>query len=341
MAPGDSVAIRQCWTLKTFFDGTDKLQSSWSRFIFGATEADAFIHGFSVFAGELHLVIERADGFIYLEHMSIEREVLATGMDYMPHLDQRTTATGAYNAEHDTTIWELPWQHAEDARIVMGGAASVPGETPTTFFTDNIRLTLASVAIGETLVFDGKTFQAHASTTTPSLRTFSVAGTDTQDATELYTVLTDATYGITDNWAVTDNGDGTLDINPLDAVDGTLATTDFTGTAVDNATITRAAVPILVACRGDYSAAAAYIGRTYTMLVELSRIYPQENETPIVTGRLQLQDISTLFENTGYFELKITPDGGREATRRRPSTGAPSNPAGSSATRRSCPAVTR
>lgn len=57
-------------------------------------------------------------------------------------------------------------------------------------------LTLSGVTAGQTITINGLTFTAHATTTTAANREFSIAGTDTQDATELTTVLNDATYGV-------------------------------------------------------------------------------------------------------------------------------------------------
>lgn len=63
---------------------------------------------------------------------------------------------------------------------------------------------------------------------------------------------------------------------------------------------------------GDWSAGIAYCGRPYTMQVELSRIYIREDNAPILNGRLQLQDITLLVEDTGYYKMQITSDGGRD-----------------------------
>jgi hypothetical protein len=297
---------------RTYFDGSEKLQSSWSRYTFGATESDAFIHGFALFDGYVHMIIERSDTNMYLEKMPIERETNAASMPFMPLIDQRDSLTGTYNSANDVTHWATAWKHSDDAEVVLGGSGAIPGRTLQVSYPDHVRFTLASVAAGETLVYGGKTFTADATTTTTSAREFDISGNDIADAGELTTCLNDATDGIGANYLAVDNGDGTVDVRPLDTVDNT-APTAATGTAITNATITATQLDNLVAARGDHSAAAAYVGRKYTMTVELSKIYPLDGEQPIVTGRLQLQDITTLYSNTGYFELKITPDGGRSA----------------------------
>jgi len=78
------------------------------------------------------------------------------------------------------------------------GAGTVPtinrvaGSVDTT-----LELTLATVLAGHTVTINGLVFTAHATTTTPALREFSIAGgTDTLDAIELAIVINDVTYGV-------------------------------------------------------------------------------------------------------------------------------------------------
>jgi hypothetical protein len=48
------------------------------------------------------------------------------------------------------------------------------------------------------------------------------------------------------------------------------------------------------------------------MTVELSKIYPRQQNSPILTGRLQLQDMTVLFAKTGYYKLQVTSSGSRD-----------------------------
>lgn len=195
------------YVYNTFFDEAEKLQSAWSKYTLGATEADTFIHGFHMFSGRVHLVIERADGNIYLETMPLGREQLATGMPWMPLLDQRVALTGSYSSSTNLTTWTTVWDNEGDAEIVVGSGFSVPGQV---------------LSVGSY----------------PTATTMTVAG--------------------------------------------------------------------------DWSASTAYVGRPYTMLVELSKIYPKQDNSPILTGRLQLQDLTVLYELTGYYKLQITSTDSRE-----------------------------
>ena len=292
---------------RTFFDGNEKVMSSWGKYTLGATESAAFIHGMAVFSGFLVLIIERADGVIYLEQAPIERETQDTTMGYTPFLDQREVLTGTYDSTNDVTHWESTYEHTDDAVVIYGPSFSEPGrQLSTLFYPDRILLTLDDVQAGETITIDGLEFTAHATTTTVASREFAINGTDTADAGELVTCLNDGTYGMTTLTAV-DNSDGTITVTVDDKADGSITTP--TGTAITNATIVSAAVNDLVAARGDSSAYQCYVGRPYTMTVELSKQYwrEQPNAPANLSGRLQLRDITFNLEETGYVKVTITP----------------------------------
>ena len=187
----------------TFFDDSDKLQSAWSKYTFGSTDV---IQGFEIFEGNLHMCIKRADGNIYLEKMSLTRESIATGMPWMPLLDQRAEVTGVYSASTDLTTFTTAWDNQDDAQIICGAGFSVPGR----------------------------------------------------------------------------------ELSPTYATSTTMT------------------------AKGNWSASSVYVGRPYTMTVELSKIYVREDNVPILNGRLQLQDITVLVEKTGYYKMQITSDGGRD-----------------------------
>jgi hypothetical protein len=291
---------------RTFFDGRKKLQSAWGKYIFAASEADALIHGFKIFSGFVVMVIERNDGNIYLEQFPIEREALVTDMPFMPLIDQRDLVTGVYNATHEVTRWVTPWEHADDAQVLLGAAGLIPARQLVVSYPDNYTLTLASVTAGQTLIIGGKTFTADATTTTAADREFSIAGTDSQDADELVICLNDATDGIGADY-VASNDSGVVTVRPLDGVDND-AMTAPTGTAVSGGTITAALLNDMVAADGDHTDDEAYVGRDFTMTVELSKIYArQEGNIPITTASLRLIDVTVLFENTAYYKIQYTP----------------------------------
>jgi hypothetical protein len=258
-----------------------------------------------VFDGFLVLLIERQDGGIYLEQMPIEREDYDTTMKYIPLIDQRDILTGTYVAAVGSTYWTTLWEHANDARVVLGpNFSTASGAAPRTYHPSAYTLTLASVLAGETALIYALTFTAHASTTTVANREFSISGNDIADAGTLTTCLNDATYGMLGATA-TDNGDATItiqmDVHLQD--DGMLAPT---GTAIDNSTIVAVELNNRVAIAGDWSAQSSYVGRTYTSSVELSKMFVQDEGVSNITGRLSVKDITFRLVDAGYLKVTVT-----------------------------------
>ena len=64
-----------------------------------------------------------------------------------------------------------------------------------------------------------------------------------------------------------------------------------------------------VSALGNHAGHPCYIGKPYTMSVELSRQYVRGQQNEIVfTGRCQMRRITFQFRRTGYFEVVITPE---------------------------------
>lgn len=93
------------------------------------------------------------------------------------------------------------------------------------------KFTMASVTNGQTIIINGIVFTAHTNTTTKSTRNFSIAGTDTQDADELCSIINDPVYGLVGFTATNSTGTVTL------AYSGDIA---ITGTARVAGTVTTA-----------------------------------------------------------------------------------------------------
>lgn len=297
------------YVYRTFFAGNEKLLSSWSRYILGSSEATCLIHGIAVFSGFLVMLVERDDGF-YIEQMPINREAKDTTMGYIPLIDQRETATGTYDSANDCTYWDPTWTHNDDAEVCLGPGFTNAGRRLTVNYPDSYLLTLATVLATETFILDdgttSQTYTAHATTTTTANREFDISGSDTADAGELVTCINDATDGHP-TISATDNGDGTITLHVDDPCDGTI--TAPTGTAITNATITAAEVNQRIAARDDHSAALSYMGRKYTKTIELNKLYMREraDDPAIITGRLQVRDITFQYQDTGYFKVQVTP----------------------------------
>jgi hypothetical protein len=94
-----------------------------------------------------------------------------------------------YTAATSTTTWST-------RNYSIAGADSADMTLLMKAINGGPYVTLAGAANADWVRVNGLTFTAHSSTTTAANREFSIAGTDTQDGTELVTCLNDATYGI-------------------------------------------------------------------------------------------------------------------------------------------------
>lgn len=296
---------------RTFFDGSQKLQSSWGKYTFGASEADAFIHGMAAMSGYLVLLIERTtpggSTAFFLEQVPIDQEVQDATVGFTPFLDRREVLSGTYDSASDATRWTTGYEHNDDVEIVTGPNATEPGREITPVYPDKYTLTLSTVLANETIVINGQTYTAHATTTTTANREFSISGSDTADAGELTTCINDATNG-SSTVDATDNGDGTITLTLVDRLDPAGITAP-TGTAITNATIVATAVHDELATTGDVTAGAVWAGVPYNMSVKLSELFYRGGDPEgkaVITGRLQLKDITFKLETTGY--LKATVD---------------------------------
>jgi len=291
---------------RTFFDGTEKIQSAWSKYTFGASESAAFIHGMAVLSGFLVMVIERQDGGIYLEQTPVSREAKNEIVGFIPLLDQREVLTGVYDSTNDVTVWTTTYEHTDDTQVILGPSFSEPGfEIVTRNWSDKYLMSLTTVLAGETFILNGLTFTAHATTTTTASREFSISGNDIADAGELATVINDSTDGAPGVTA-TDNGDATITLNVDDKFDGTI--TAPTGTAITNATLVAVEINDLTAVRGDFSANSVWIGRPYIMSFTMSQqFFRGEDNAANLTGRLQLRDMSFNVVDTGFLKITVTP----------------------------------
>ena len=292
---------------RTFWDGDQKVQSSWSRWTFGTTEADAVVNGVAVLSGFVVIVVTRPDGTM-IEQIAIETEAPDTAIGFIPLIDQRTIVTASFDATSGYSTWALPYEHEDDGLVVLGGnfSGDSPGRQLLVTYPTKTTLTLATVTAGQTVIINGVTFTAHASTTTPVNREFSISGNDEADAEELLTLINDASFGVTGITAT--RSGAVLTLRESGAPTGSVAVT-VSGTAVTGNTVTVADVDDEMTFLGDFSSAEAYCGRPYEMDVELSQIYLRdEGGAAQINGRLQLKDLTLDYTDTGYFKVEVTPE---------------------------------
>lgn len=102
-----------------YWNGQEKVQSAWTRLVFGADEDEAFIHGIQVLGNFLYLVVRRVGG-VFLERMPTDAEALPSGLGFAPCLDRRAYVTGSFNAMTGNTTWTVPYQHDDNVIVVLG-----------------------------------------------------------------------------------------------------------------------------------------------------------------------------------------------------------------------------
>jgi len=95
------------------------------------------------------------------------------------------------------------------------GIPTTVGQEATTTITANALVTKATITLstflaGGTVTINDLVFTAHADTTTPASREFSIGGNDTADAAALASCINDATYGVPGVYASADTGVVTL-----------------------------------------------------------------------------------------------------------------------------------
>lgn len=120
-----------------------------------------------------------------------------TGKYYNMFFHRKVMAVLLSGAMAATKTAKVEFLQAKDAagtgsKALTGAEATITANASVTVAT----LTLATVTAGSAVTINGLTFTAHASTTTPANREFSVAGDDTADAAALTGLINDATYGV-------------------------------------------------------------------------------------------------------------------------------------------------
>lgn len=104
---------RSLYIYRYFWNGADKLQSSWSRWDFPESTS---ILDCSFIESNLWMLVSRPDG-TYVEYISLEPGQADPGVNFVCHLDRRvdeTRVTPVYNAATNTTTLTKPWQWQPD-----------------------------------------------------------------------------------------------------------------------------------------------------------------------------------------------------------------------------------
>lgn len=110
----------QLFVYKWYWNGNEKLQSSWSRWIFptGST-----VLSMECIDNWLYILFNRTEG-VFLERVNLEFEQFDTDIGFIAYMDRRVKLTGVYDAVNDWTTWTLPFPLSTDVipLVCLGGS---------------------------------------------------------------------------------------------------------------------------------------------------------------------------------------------------------------------------
>jgi hypothetical protein len=123
-------------------------------------------------------------------------------------------------------LWQGVTAAGTGGALITGATATIAANV----LVSKATLAPVSVLAAQTVTINGLVFTAHATTTTPANREFSISGDDTADAAALASVINDATYGVPGITAVASAGTITLTATEPGETLITLAQSDATVT---------------------------------------------------------------------------------------------------------------
>lgn len=103
------------YVYKYYWDGEQKVQSAWSKWIFGDEIIDI-----AVLENYLYLV-QRCGSQVWLGRMNLEK-IPTGGLPFRVHLDKQVTLVGTYDPDTNETTWVLPYSDPSLAFTVVEGA---------------------------------------------------------------------------------------------------------------------------------------------------------------------------------------------------------------------------
>jgi hypothetical protein len=296
---------------KYFFDGGDKVQTAWSKWEFAGVK---ILGGFSV---ESIMYLFTAEGkttkLFKIDLRNLKDATLGFGV----YIDKRTPVTGTYASGTGLTTVVSPYGYKADLMAVDRTDGTDYALTSASSATCTITVSdAANIAVGSTIVI---TDNAGVSTTMTATNSdpagaleFSVGGSRTND-------------DVADNIAV--GSGGVLGINALAGYSApnpgagvpiitvTRAVVGDSNLTVTSSDTTRLAVTDFVGGNtftlvGNHT--SVWLGTPYASLYTLSTQYIRENTgrglLSITTGRYQIRNIALTFENSGFFEVEVTPN---------------------------------
>ena len=294
---------------KYFFDGGDKVQTAWSKWEFAGVK---ILGGFSV---ESIIYLFTAEGkttkLFKIDLRNLKDETLGFGV----YIDKRTSVTGTYASGTGLTTFVSPYGYKDGLMAVDRTDGTNYALTDAANATCTITVTDAlNIAVGTTLTFTDNagvstTMTGTATNPTTNPNEFSV-GVDAASTADNIAVGAYSLYGINGLAGYSAPNPASNVITVTRAVAGasnlTVTSSDPVRLAVTNF-VTPATTFTLV---GNHT--SVWLGTPYASLYTLSPQYVRENTgrglLSITTGRYQIRNIALTFENSGFFEVEVTPN---------------------------------
>jgi len=265
---GDTNAAKTMYVYRFFWQGTNKLQSAWSKFTFDSTLITA-----EFLQDSIYMVVQRGSN-VYLEKMKLSQDDSVSIMSgtHPVHLDRRvkitTTATfdsfsSTYYADGNST------DYSNNNSVVY---VSKYGEL---------------LGSSDTVVYQGShTGSANASTLTDSTATF-------------------VANGVYNGAVIVNNSEGasgTVNATVSSETAAATSLSDWDNGETYSLTLNKIKQAIT---RDGFVYAGINFEFEYEFSEVMVR--KGEDETPMTNGRLQIRTMTVLYSNTGYFTMVIAP----------------------------------
>lgn len=115
-----SGALDKLYVYKWYWNGNEKLQSSWSRWLL---PSGSTLISTKCIDNWLYLLVNRDEG-LFLERINLEFDQVDSDLGFIAYMDRRLKLTGVYDAVNNWTTWTLPFNLplTTSLMVCLGGA---------------------------------------------------------------------------------------------------------------------------------------------------------------------------------------------------------------------------
>jgi hypothetical protein len=120
LTDGDPSAV---YVYKWFYNGTEKMQSAWSRWVYAPTDKVMDVAFINM---DAYITTQRPDG-VYLDVIHLDLGYQDGGpFTFQINLDRLALLNGTFNAGTNTTTWTLPYAETNPMQVVLGQSWTNP-----------------------------------------------------------------------------------------------------------------------------------------------------------------------------------------------------------------------